>query len=107
MYSQPVTDESFADEVLASDIPVLVDFWSPGCRPCVAMSAVVAEVAREVEGRAKVVLANVMEAGDSALQHGVGRVPCFLVFRGGKLITQLSGIRSREELIDALGPLPE
>lgn len=105
MQGLAVTDDDFDDEVLRSDLPVLVDFWAPGCRPCVVMAAVADSIAAELEGRVRVVTANVHEAQEAALRHGVVRVPSFLVVSGGKVEAQLSGLRSREELLDALAPV--
>jgi len=104
MYEQPVTDADFDDEVLGSEIPVLVDFWSPGCRPCVVMGQVAEQLAAELEGRVKVVTANVMEAQEAAQRYGVFRVPSMLIVSRGRVASQLSGIRTREELLDALAP---
>ena len=66
------------------------------------MSAVADDLARELEGRAKVVKANVEETQEAITRHGIMRVPSFLVFRGGKVTAQLSGVRTRDELLDAL-----
>ena len=104
MHGQPVTDDDFDDEVLGSDIPVLVDFWAPGCRPCVVMASIVDGLARELEGRVKVYTANTHEAQEAAQRHGVYRVPTVLVLRAGKVEAHLSGLRTREELLDALAP---
>jgi thioredoxin 1 len=71
------------------------------------MAAVADAIAQELPGRIKVVTANVFEAQDAAQRHGVMRVPCFLVIKAGKVAAQLSGVRSREELLDALAPVLE
>lgn len=105
MVTLAVTDEDFAAEVLASDIPVLVDFWSPGCRPCRVMAPVAEELALELVGRVKVVTANVMDSRDAAARYGVMKVPSFVVIHTGRVTAQLTGIRSKEELLDAVAPV--
>lgn len=71
------------------------------------MSAVAEELALELEGRAKVVKANVEDAQAAVTRFGVMRVPSFLVVRGGQVTARLAGVRSREELLDLIGPLAE
>lgn len=71
------------------------------------MASIVDAIANELEGRVKVVTANVHDTRNAALKFGVMRVPNFLVIRAGKVDSQLSGVRSREELLDALAPVPE
>lgn len=105
MNTLAVTDDDFADEVLGSDIPVLVDFWSPGCRPCRVMAPLVEQLALELEGRCKVVTANAMDAQQAAVTYGVVKVPSFLVIHAGRVAAQLSGIRTKEELLDAVAPV--
>lgn len=105
MHGQPVTDEDFDEEVFGSDIPALVDFWAPGCRPCQVMAGIIDELALELEGRVKVYTANTHEAQEAAQRLGIFRVPSVVVVRGGKVEAQLSGLRTREELLDALEPL--
>jgi thioredoxin 1 len=104
MHAQPVTDEDFAGEVLESELPVLVDFWSPGCRPCSAMAPIVDEIALELRGRLHVVTANVMDAQENVVRFGVAHAPTFVVIHRGKVVSQLSGLRTKEELLDAVAP---
>lgn len=69
------------------------------------MATIADAIANELEGRIKVVTANVHETQQAAMRHGVMRVPGFLVVRDGKVEAQLSGVHSREELLDALAPV--
>ncbi len=86
-----VTDQSFSDEVLSSDKPVLVDFWAPWCGPCRAVAPAVDQVAQAFDGNAKVVKVNVDENQETAAQFGVRSIPTFLVFSEGKPVKQLIG----------------
>jgi thioredoxin 1 len=71
------------------------------------MSAVAEELALELEGRAKVVKVNVEDAQDAVMRFGVMRLPSFLVVREGQVTARIAGLRSRDELLDLIGPLAE
>lgn len=97
-----VNDQSFDQQVLHGDQPVLVDFWAPWCGPCRAMSGVVDEVATEVAGRATVVKANVDESHEVAQRYGIQSIPAFVLFRDGKVESQFAGVVPKDRLIDAI-----
>ena len=72
--------ENFREEVIDSELPVLVDFWAPWCGPCRAAAPAVAELAEELAGRAKVCKVNVDEAPELASEVEVRNIPTFMVF---------------------------
>ena len=93
-----VDDASFAAEVEACTVPVLVDFWAPWCPPCKKMLPVMDELAAEMSDTVKVVKINLDQAGDLSKKFEVKRIPTFLLFKDGKEIGRFSGMQSKNEL---------
>ena len=104
MSATKITPATFNEQVLESGTPVLVDFWAPWCGPCRAMSSVVDEVATEVGERANVVKANVDELSEAAAKFGVQSIPAFFVVQNGEVKEQLTGVVSKERLLEVLEP---
>ncbi len=86
-----VTDATFKDEVLDSEVPVLVDFWAPWCGPCRMVAPVVEEIATEYEGKVKVVKVNTDENSAVASQYGIRSIPTLMIFKGGQKVDLLVG----------------
>ena len=93
------TTANFNEEVLQSDIPVLVDFWASWCMPCKMLSPVNEELAEEADGY-KVGKVNVDEEPELARQYNVMSIPTVLVFKGGQVVKQSVGVQPKEALED-------
>jgi thioredoxin 1 len=87
----PVTDESFEQDVLKSEIPVLVDFWAPWCGPCRMVAPVVDEIAEQYDGRVKVVKLNTDENPGIAGQYNIRSIPTLMIFKNGQRVEQVVG----------------
>lgn len=92
------TDSNFENEVLNSNIPVLVDFYADWCGPCKMMSPVVDELAKELEGKFKIGKLNVDESGATAQRYKVMSIPTMLIIKNGEVVDQIVGAVPKQQL---------
>jgi thioredoxin 1 len=97
-----VTDTTFDQEVLASDVPVLVDFWAPWCGPCRMVAPVVDEIASLYEGKVKVVKINTDDNPTVANKYGIRSIPTLMIFKGGQKVDTVIGAVPKTTLTTAL-----
>ena len=95
-----LTKDNFNEEVMTSNIPVLIDFWATWCGPCMMLSPIVEEVANELEGKIKVCKVNIDEQEELAAQYGIMVIPTLLIIKDGKVIKKTTGYMSKEELLE-------
>ena len=98
-----VTESNFDEEVLKSELPVLVDFWATWCGPCRMLGPVVAQVAAEKEGSLKVAKVNVDENPDLARQYGIRSIPTLMLFKNGELVNTSLGYIPKDKLEAFIG----
>jgi len=98
-----LTDQNFDQEVLKSNVPVLVDFWAPWCGPCQMMGPVIEEIAKEMDiSKAKIAKLNVDDNQVIAGKYQVMSIPTFLIFKGGEVVDQMVGGVPKEKLKEML-----
>jgi thioredoxin 1 len=99
-----VSDSTFQQDVLSSDVPVLVDFWAEWCVPCHMVSPVVEEIARDHAAEIKAMKLNVDDNPDTARRYGVMSIPTLIVFRDGEERARVVGARGKEAILREIQP---
>ena len=97
-----VTDNTFEQEVLQAQQPVLVDFWAVWCGPCQAIAPIVEELAGDYEGKLKVMKLDVDNNPRTAVAYGVQSIPTLLVFKDGKPAERIVGAVPKKVIVDKL-----
>ncbi len=102
MAALEVTDDSFASEVLNSELPVLVDFWAEWCGPCKMVSPIVEELSNEYNGKVKVAKLDVDSNPQTATNYGIRGIPTLLMFKDGSAVDQIVGAVPKTQIAERL-----
>ena len=93
-----ITNENFEQEVLKSDIPVLVDFWAEWCGPCKMLGPVIDELSGEYEGKVSFFKLDVDDNQDLASEYGINSIPNLIFFKKGEKVSEAVGFKPAEDL---------
>ncbi len=97
-----VNDENFDDQVIQSEIPVLVDFWAEWCGPCKVIGPTLEALAADYNGKVKIAKLNVDDSPDTAGRFGVRSIPTLIVFKDGEAQQTAIGVRPKGQLIELI-----
>ncbi len=95
-------DDNFDDEVLKSDVPVLVDFTATWCGPCKALAPIIEQLANELQGKVRIGKLDVDDASVTAGKYGIRGVPTVMIFKGGERAAQHVGLITKQKLVELL-----
>ena len=93
-----VTDAEFDSSILQSEKTVVLDFWAEWCQPCKMLAPTVEEIAGEYKDKVKVGKLNVDDNPSTATKYGIRGIPTLLFFKGGKVVQQVTGVKSKAEI---------
>ena len=97
-----LTSKNFEEEVMKSELPVIVDFWAEWCGPCRMQSPIVDDLAETMQGKLKVGKVNVDEEGDLAAKYNIMSIPTLLFFNKGNVVNTAVGLHSKQEILDLI-----
>ncbi len=97
-----LNETNFDQEVLNSELPVMVDFWAVWCGPCKVLGPIVDEIATEYDGKLKVGKVNVDENNQLAGRYGIMSIPTLKFFKGGKIVGELIGAAPKATLVEEI-----
>lgn len=104
MHPVEITDANFEQEVIKSEIPVLIDFWAVWCGPCKAIAPIMTELAAEYEGRLKVGKLDIDNNQEVSVKYGIRSIPTLLLFKDGKIVDQIVGAVTKAQIVAKLSP---
>jgi thioredoxin 1 len=99
-----ITDQNFNEEVIKSNIPVLIDFWAVWCGPCRAIAPIVEQLAGEYDGKIKIGKLDVDENPETAVKYGVRSIPTLLLFKNGQVVDTIIGAVQKQVIVQKITP---
>lgn len=98
------TDQNFEEEVIKSNLPVLVDFWAVWCGPCKMIAPIVEQLADELSGKVKIGKLDVDSNQQTSIKYGIRGIPTLLIFKDGKVVDTIVGAVPKANILSKLQP---
>jgi thioredoxin 1 len=102
MSTVKVTDESFEQDVLKSNMPVLVDFWAEWCGPCKQIAPALEQIAQELGDQVKIAKVNIEDSPTTPSRYGVRGIPTLMLFKGGQMASMKVGAMPKQKILEWL-----
>ena len=99
-----VTDDSFEQEVLGSDTPVLVDYWAEWCGPCKAIAPILDEIAAEYDGKLRIAKLNIDDNPSTPPKYGIRGIPTLMLFKDGQVVERITGAVPKDRIVAQVMP---
>ena len=100
-----LTDNNFEQEVLKSDVPVLVDFWAEWCMPCKMLTPTIEKLAKDYQGKVKVGKVDTDSNRDTAIKYSISNIPTVILFKNGQVAQKFVGLKQERDFKDAIEKL--
>jgi len=100
-----VTDQSFEEEIINSELPAMVDFWAEWCGPCKTVGPTVEELSKEYKGKINIVKMNVDENRQTTTKFGIRNIPTLILFKGGEVVQTIIGAQPKSHIEEELKKL--
>lgn len=105
MKTVTITDDNFENEVINSDLPVLIDFWAVWCGPCKIIAPVVEQLAEEYDGKLKVGKLDVDSNQQTSIKYGVRSIPTLLLFKNGQVKDTIIGAVPKQQIVQKINAI--
>ena len=105
MSVKSIKEDAFEEEVVKSELPVLIDFWAEWCGPCKEVSPILEEISTEMSDSIKIVKVNIDENPNIPSQYGVQSIPTLIIFKKGEVVATKIGMSSKNELLSWINTL--